>query len=282
VPGQRRHASRDARSPARPRASSPRSALTTPPRLPAAPAPSSRRWAGARGLGPPRQWRGPALPPVATPFCVALVILKTDVLVSRAAASGLAALPGPASPRASASPRAPANTSPRAPAPRAPADTSPRAPADPCQGPAREIAGAGAQVEQTRGRLTPYARWPERCLQSLIVSQFLMSATEGRAGRSRPNRPGPGRRRQGERRDGGGSKDEGAAAAGAAEPGRSGPWRLLVRRGDGGGHDGRAVRPGPGRLRMRRPGASRPGASGRPGPACRLPPQCLAWPRRSE
>ena len=81
MPGQGRHASRDARSPARPRASSPRSALTTP-------APG-RALALALALGrgeTNRPWRGRALPPVATPFCVALVILKTGVLVSRAAA----------------------------------------------------------------------------------------------------------------------------------------------------------------------------------------------------
>ena len=95
MPGQRSHALRDARSPDRPRASRPSSALTTPALGRArALAPALGRGEGNR---PTAAMARTCLPHIAAPFCEALVILKTDKLDAcvslRAAARGLAAWP---------------------------------------------------------------------------------------------------------------------------------------------------------------------------------------------
>ena len=136
MPGQGRYASRDARSPARPRASGPRSALTTPApgrararpgrarpgRIAAAPAPAP----AAPDLGASRQCR--LTRRSAPPWAGARGILKTHVFEFSRLSRPLGA-------------------------------NDPRLPAAPAPSP-RRWAGPVA-----------YVRWPERCLQSRIVSQ---------------------------------------------------------------------------------------------------------------
>jgi hypothetical protein len=134
VPGQRRYASRDARSPARPRASSPRSALTTP-----APGRAGAGAPAAPALGASRQRPRPPRPRPpwaqcrltrrpAPPWAGARGILKTHVFEFSRLSRPLGA-------------------------------NDPRLPAAPAPSP-RRWAGPVA-----------YVRWPERCLQSRIVSQ---------------------------------------------------------------------------------------------------------------